>query len=141
MNLLYETGKIKKPIDVKGREIDSRILTGLCIKASLEKKAQDLVILDLSGISIFADYFVICSGSSTRQVKAIADEIEMSLSRMKIEPDHVEGAAEGRWILMDYGDTVVHVFLEEIRQYYRLERLWGDAPHLTQEQILSSYAP
>jgi len=83
---------------------------------------------------------VICSGSSTRQVKAIAEEIEMSLSKLKVEPDHIEGAAEGRWILMDYGDTVVHVFLEEIRQYYRLERLWGDAPQLTLEQVLGSSA-
>ncbi len=140
MNLFCETKKNRQPVDVKGQNIDSRTLTGLCIKASLEKKAQDLTILDLSGISIFADYFVICSGSSTRQVKAIAEEIEMSLSKLKVEPDHIEGAAEGRWILMDYGDTVVHVFLEEIRQYYRLERLWGDAPQLTLEQVLGSSA-
>ncbi|MEK6777162.1 MAG: ribosome silencing factor [bacterium] len=141
MNLLSKTKKIEHPVAVKGRNIDSRRLTGLCIKASLEKKAQDLVILDLSGISSFTDYFVICSGSSTRQVKAIAEEIEMSLSKLKVEPGHIEGAAEGRWILMDYGDAVVHVFLEETRQYYRLERLWGDAPQRTPEQILSSSAP
>ncbi len=100
------------------------------MKAGLDKKALDLEILDLSGLTIFADYFVICSGTSTRQVKAIAEEIEESLSRRRVEPDHIEGAAEGKWILLDYGDTVVHVFLEETRAYYNLERLWGDAPRL-----------
>ncbi len=105
-------------------------MTRHCVKASLDKKAQDVAILDLSGLTIFADFFVICSGTSTRQVKAIAEEIEESLSRRRVEPDHIEGAAEGKWILLDYGDTVVHVFLEETRTYYNLERLWGDAPRL-----------
>jgi len=75
------------------------------------------------------------SGTSTRQVKAIAEEIEETLSRHKVEPDHIEGEAEGRWILMDYGNTLVHVFLEETRTYYNLERLWGDAPRLTPEDF------
>jgi len=78
---------------------------------------------------------VICSGTSTRQVKAIAEEIEETLSRHKVEPDHIEGEAEGRWILMDYGDTVVHVFLDTTREYYNLERLWGDAPRRTPEDF------
>ncbi len=105
------------------------------MKAGLEKKALDLEILDLSGLTIFADYFVICSGTSTRQVKAIAAEIEESLSRRRVEPDHIEGAAAGKWILLDYGDTVVHVFLEETRLYYNLERLWGDAPRLNPSDL------
>ena len=95
-------------------------------------------ILDLSGISLFADYFVIASGSSTRQVKAMAREIEETLSREKVEPDHIEGAAEGRWILMDYGETVVHLFLDEVRRFYNLERLWGDAPRISAEELLAS---
>lgn len=110
------------------------------MKASLEKKALDLDILDLSAISTFADFFVICSGSSSRQVKAIAEEIEEALSKMKVEPHHIEGAAEGRWILMDYGDTVVHLFLEEVRRFYNLERLWGDAPRLDPEDLLGPSA-
>lgn len=119
-----------------GVGIDSLTLTHHSVVACQEKKAIDIQILDLSGISVFADYFVICSGSSTRQVKAIAEEVEESLSREKVEPDHIEGAAEGKWILLDYGDTVVHVFLEETREYYRLERLWGDAPRLVPEELL-----
>jgi ribosome-associated protein len=121
--------------------IDIRTLTGHCVKASLEKKARDLEILDLSGLTNFVDHFVICSGSSTRQVKAIAEEVEETLSKLKVEPHHIEGAAEGRWVLIDYGDTVVHVFLEETRGYYRLERLWGDAPRLTPEELLSLVSP
>jgi len=83
---------------------------------------------------------VICSGTSTRQVKAIAEEIEETLSRHKVEPDHIEGETEGRWILMDYGDTVVHVFLDTTREYYNLERLWGDAPRRTPEDFKADSA-
>lgn len=125
----------------RGLSIDSRTLAGHCVKAGLEKKAQDVVILDLSSISIFADFFVIASGSSTRQVKAIAGEIEETLSGMHVEPDHIEGAGEGRWILMDYGDTLVHIFLEDVRIFYNLERLWGDAPRLTPEDLLGPLTP
>ncbi len=121
--------------------IDSKTVTGFCVQAGLEKKAQDLEILDLRDLSVFADYFMICSGSSTRQVKAIAEEIEETLSRHRVEPDHIEGAAEGRWILMDYGDTIVHVFLDEIRQVYNLERLWGDASRIPPEDLILNLLP
>ena len=125
----------------RGSPIDGQTVTAWCVKAGLQKKAQDVEILDLSGISLFADYFVIASGGSTRQVKAMAREIEETLSRVKVEPDHVEGAAEGRWILMDYGETVVHLFLDEVRRFYNLERLWGDAPRLSAEDLLASVEP
>lgn len=77
-----------------------------------------------------ADYFVICSGNTSRQVKAIVDEIDYRLSAARVIPHHVEGLTESKWVLMDYGDVVVHVFDEETREYYDLEGLWGDARHV-----------
>jgi ribosome-associated protein len=94
---------------------------------ALEKKAADLVVLDMSALVTFTNYFVICSGENTQQVKAIVDNIDEGLSRKKIKPLGVEGREYAHWVLMDYGDVVVHVFEKETRQYYELEKLWLDA--------------
>ncbi|MGE0883471.1 MAG: ribosome silencing factor [Blastocatellales bacterium] len=91
------------------------------------KKAQDILVLKLSAITEFTDYFVICSGSSTRQTQSIADEITDQLKKLKVRPLHTEGYNNGEWILIDYGIFVVHVFTEQSRQFYDLERLWRDA--------------
>lgn len=99
----------------------------LGVDAALDRKAEDLVLLDLRGLSDVTDYFIICHGTSDRQVQAIADRVEEVLRERKVRPAHVEGRQRGEWILMDYIDFVVHVFLEEKRAFYRLERLWGDA--------------
>lgn len=91
------------------------------------------MVLDLRGLSDFTDYFVICHGSSSRQVLAIAQALEENLSKeLGLEPDHVEGKRQGEWVLLDYIDFVVHVFVEEKRSFYALERLWGDAPRVEQ---------
>jgi ribosome-associated protein len=92
-----------------------------------EKKASDILVLRLSAITEFTDYFVICSGNSTRQTQAIADEITEQLKKVKIRPLQTEGYNTAQWILIDYGIFVVHVFTEEARRYYDLERLWRDA--------------
>lgn len=84
--------------------------------------------LDLRGVSIIADYFVITSGGSERQIKAIIDAVEEELEQRKIDPLHVEGAPESGWVLLDYGDVVVHVFAPPEREYYKLEQLWRQAP-------------
>lgn len=97
------------------------------VSAALDKKGADLLVLNLSEISSFADYFVICSASSDRQAQAIADAIEERLRAAGRRPISVEGYAASRWILLDYGDVLFHVFLEEARRFYALERLWGDA--------------
>ena len=97
------------------------------VSAALEKKAADLLVLNLSEISSFADYFVLCTASSERQSQAIADAIEERLTSLRRSPVSVEGRMSGRWILMDFGEVVFHVFLEEARRFYALERLWGDA--------------
>ncbi|HLN60850.1 MAG TPA: ribosome silencing factor [Symbiobacteriaceae bacterium] len=92
-----------------------------------EKKAKDVKILDIRSISTVADYFVICSGSSTTQTRAIADYVEEKLSGQGLKLHHMEGYENGRWILLDFVDLVVHVFQGEERDFYNLERLWGDA--------------
>ena len=99
------------------------------MEAALDKQAEDPVVLDLRGLSDVTDYFLIFHGSSDRQVLAIVDSIEQRLRQeFDRRASHVEGRRLGDWVLMDYVDFVVHVFLEERRQFYRLERLWGDAP-------------
>ncbi len=97
------------------------------VKAVLSMKALDVVVLDLQGLISFADSFIICSGRSHRQVSAIAEFVEQNLKAKGIKPLGIEGLREGHWVLMDYGDVVIHVFLEPIRIFYDLEGLWSDA--------------
>jgi ribosome-associated protein len=102
-------------------------------RAALEKKAIELVVLDLQGLSSVADYFLVCSARSTPQADTIADAVRGALRAEGVRPRHNEGSAESGWLLLDYADVVVHVFLEETRGYYSLERLWGDAPLVSVE--------
>lgn len=111
-------------------QIDSREISILCALQAMAKKAIDPIILDMRGITSFADYFVICSGKSDRQVKAIADHIEIVLKQRHILPNHVEGIETGQWVLIDYDDVIVHIFFEPIRTFYDLEGLWSDAGRL-----------
>ena len=97
-------------------------------RAALDKRATDLVVLDVRRVSSVADYFVLCSGKSTTHVESISEAIREDLKTDGTRPLHAEGVAESGWILLDYGDVLVHVFLEDTRAYYALERLWGDAP-------------
>lgn len=103
------------------------------VAAAEDRKAVDLKVLHLGQISDFTEYFVLCSGTSERQVQAIADAVEERLRAEGVRPLHVEGYNRGQWVLLDYGDLVVHIFQEEIRRFYALERLWGDAPEKTAE--------
>ncbi len=99
------------------------------VRLAADKKAIDVVELDLRGVVGYTDYFVICSGNTTRQTKAIHDGILEGLKKQHAtQPRRVEGASRADWILMDYLDVVVHVFTPEARDYYRLEQLWGEAP-------------
>lgn len=98
--------------------------------AALERKAKDLTILSVRGLSSFTDYFVVCSGTSDRQVRAIADSIAQRMKESGVLPLGIEGRQAGGWILMDYGDVVVHIFLEPVREFYDMERLWSEAPSM-----------
>ncbi|MBW8876156.1 MAG: ribosome silencing factor [Acidobacteria bacterium] len=101
------------------------------VAAADDRKALELKVLHLQQVSDFTDYFLICSGTSERQVQAIADAVQERLRANRVRPLHVEGYNRGQWVLLDYGDLVVHVFQEEPRRFYALERLWGDAPDVT----------
>ncbi len=104
-------------------------LAGLCAAHAADKKAIDIVEVDLRGVSGYTDFFIVCSGNTDRQTKAIHDGIHKALKdEHGLLPLRVEGAGESRWILMDYLDVVVHVFTPDTRSYYRLEQLWGDVP-------------
>jgi ribosome-associated protein len=100
------------------------------VNAALDKKAQDVVILDLRNTPAFTDFFVLCSGLNARQVKAIADAVEEALRAAKLRPAHVEGYDRAEWVLMDYFNFIVHVFTPQTRTFYALERLWGDAERI-----------
>ena len=110
----------------------------LAARAALDKRAVDLVVLDLQGMSSLADFFLVCTGRSTAQMDTIAEAIAIALRADGIRVRHREGTAESGWLLLDYGDVVVHIFGEEPRAFYGLERLWGDAPVLSVERGVGS---
>jgi ribosome-associated protein len=104
------------------------------VSAALDKKALDLDVLAVSELTSIADYFLLCSATSERQAQAIADSIVDKLREDdRVKPLLVEGTTPGRWILLDYGDFIFHIFTEDCRRFYGLERLWGDAPNVTAE--------
>jgi len=102
-----------------------------CTNAALDKKAKNLIILKVKELSSFTDYFIICSGTSDRQVKGIAASIEETLKKSGIQPLGIEGINTGNWILMDYGDVIIHIFYEPTREFYDIERLWSDVPSMS----------
>jgi ribosome-associated protein len=108
----------------------------IAVNAADDKKAHDLVALDISKIASFADYFLICTGDSSPQMQAIADEVEKRLKACGIRPSHVEGFQNSEWILMDYADLVIHIFSKNARIYYDLERLWRDSKKLDASQFI-----
>ncbi len=103
----------------------------LAVEVADGRQAIDLKVLELEAVSDFTDHFLICSGSSSRQVQAIADAVERRLRDGGVRPLHIEGARQGRWVLMDYGEFIVHIFDPERRDYFRLEDIWSDAPDIT----------
>lgn len=118
--------------------LDSYQKSLLCARVALGKKAIDPVILQVGEITSLADYFLIVTGTSTRQVQTIAQAIETELAQRKMVPLGVEGFQEGRWILMDYNDVVVHLFLQPVREFYELERLWFEARRYDGQAVLEA---
>lgn len=108
--------------------IDSLVIADLAADAASAAKPGYLAVLDVRGLSNFTDYFVIASGNASRHVRALAERVEERLAQAGVRILHREGAGEAHWILLDYHDVVVHIFDEHTRQFYDLERLWGDAP-------------
>jgi ribosome-associated protein len=116
------------PESPKGKKLTGEIAKA--VKAALDKKAFDVVVLDLRHTPAFTDFFLLCSGHNTRQVHAIADAVEEALRAARVRPNHVEGYDRGEWVLMDFFTFIVHVFTPQTREFYSLERLWGDAERI-----------
>ena len=130
MNHTKEVRHSKKTPAIKAK--DKAIL---CAHYALDKKAYDVRILHIGVLSSIAEYFVLCSGRSVRQVRAIADHMKFELKRCQCNPLGVEGEEEGIWILLDYDDVVIHVFYEPNRDVYYLEKLWSEAPLLSVPEL------
>ena len=113
----------------------------IAIKAVDDKKGIDIVALDISEVATFADCFLLCTGDSSRQIQAIADEVQERLAGQGFRPAHVDGYRNAEWILLDYLDLVVHIFSKQARAYYDLERLWRDAKPLDVAKLLDQVEP
>lgn len=120
----------KQPL---AQSLETEEAVKIASRAASDKKATDLVVLDLRNAASFTEYFLICTGASTRQVQAISNAVEESLLKSGKRPQHIEGYSSAEWILLDYGDFIVHVFSPTSRQFYDLERLWRDAPRVSVE--------
>jgi ribosome-associated protein len=121
---------------MKTKKSDLKNQINSAIQACLDKKAEELTILEMEkGSGAFTDYFVLCSGTNPRQIQAIADEVEMRLKSAGLRPAHVEGYKQAEWVLVDYVDFVVHVFSEKARKFYDLERLWKSAKKLQPAEL------
>lgn len=114
----------------KENRLDGNELARTIVQIAADKKAEDIIMLDIRGLSIIADYFVICTGTSDRQVRAVAKDIDEQLGKQGVNAIHVEGMTDAHWVLLDYGSVIVHVFDPATRDYYRLEKLWAEAPRV-----------
>jgi len=119
---------------------EGRDVAAVCTRIALDTKAEDVVVLDVRGLASFTDYFVIMSGRSTRHVQGLAEAIEGELSAKRVNSKHSEGLREGMWVLLDFGDVVVHIFYHEKRGFYDLEGLWHDAPRIDVDALLADEA-
>lgn len=109
------------------RQLEPAQIARLAVDVASDKKATDIVLLDLQGISTISDYFVICTGANPRQIRAIATAIDEKLSEHGLPAFHREGSPDSGWLLLDFSDIIVHIFAPKEREYYRLERLWSNA--------------
>jgi ribosome-associated protein len=112
---------------IGGNKLEPIELARRIVNAIADKKGSDIILLDLRSVSLLADYFIICSGESERQVKAIVNETTKKVKEEGIKPLHIEGDSSSGWVLLDYGGVIVHVFSPTVRGYYQLEKLWSDA--------------
>ncbi len=119
-------------------EKSGRELVAACVRVADATKADELVVLDVRGLSSFTDYFVLMSGHSTRHVQGLAEAIEGELRSKRVSSQHSEGLREGLWVLLDFGDVVTHIFYKDKREFYDLEGLWHDAPRIELDKFLEN---
>ncbi|MBB6454344.1 ribosome-associated protein [Salirhabdus euzebyi] len=115
--------------------MDSKELLKIAVKACDDKRAENIIALDMKNVSLIADYFLICHGNTERQVEAIAREVKDKVEESGLEVKKIEGLEQSRWVLVDLDDVVCHIFHKDERQYYNLERLWGDADSVSEEEL------
>lgn len=127
---VHNNGARMKKVHKKHQDKSSLDIARILSEAALDKKAENLIILDVRELTSIADYFVIMSGRSTRHVQGLADAVDNVLRGKKIKTTNTEGLSEGYWVLLDYNDVVVHIFYSEARDFYDLEGLWHDAPRI-----------
>jgi len=120
------------------QDVSSLELARFAALAALDKKAEDLVVLDVRGLSSFTDFFVIMSGRSTRHVQGLAQAVDAALRHKNVKDGNTEGLNEGHWVLLDYNDVIVHIFYSEDRSFYDIEGLWHDAPRVEIEPEAAS---
>ncbi len=118
---------VKQGVFVEGVQLDIDQLAKAAVESASDKKASDILLLDVHDVTVIADYFVICSGNNNRQINAIADAIDEELGKQGARLLHREGSADSGWVLLDFGSIIVHIFGPTEREYYRLERLWNEA--------------
>ncbi|HJA93857.1 MAG TPA: ribosome silencing factor [Candidatus Eisenbergiella merdipullorum] len=116
-------------------ERNAKEMARLAIEALKEKKAEDISVIDISEVSVLADYFLIASGNNRNQITALTDSVEEKLGRAGISPRQIEGYSTANWVLMDYGDIIVHIFDRENRLFYDLERIWCDGKKLDPDEL------
>ena len=114
---------------------DAKEMAKIAVEALEEKNAEDIRIIDITKVSVIADYFIITNGTNSNQVKAMADEVEEKLGRAGYAPKHIEGYLNGNWVLMDYGDIVLHLFDSQNRVFYDLERIWRDGELVSKDKL------
>jgi ribosome-associated protein len=139
-----ELHRKKQTVFLKGEDkdelMDKETQLSEAIEVALDKKAQDAVVLELGEVCSFTDYFLICTGTSTRHNQTIAEQIAETLKRDGVRPLHIEGHAEGEWILLDYVDFVVHIFTARAREFYDLERLWRSGKRRDAHELIAQQA-
>ena len=123
-NMIPENGKDR-----------SAELARIAISALEDKKAEDVRVIDIGDVSVLADYFIIANGNNRTQVQAMADEVEQRLGRAGAEPKQIEGYQTGNWVLLDFGDVIIHIFDAQNRLFYDLERIWKDGTQITPDQL------
>lgn len=114
----------------------SKDMARIAVEALEEKKAEDVKVIEISNISVIADYFIIANGTNSSQVQALVDGVEDSLGKQGYLPKRIEGTKSSNWILMDYGDVIIHVFSKDDRLFYDLERIWGKGTNVTKEELI-----
>lgn len=134
MTYIQKRNRRQKGVHLMNKELE---MARLAYKALDEKKGKDIKVIDIHGVSVIADYFVIASGANQNQVQAMVDNVDETLGRAGYEAKSIEGSKNSSWILMDYGDVIVHVFDEENRLFYDLERIWRDGKEIDTSEFLA----